>query len=143
METESSNIVELSSGCPISHLHCLCHHSLEDLSSDPKSLDATFQTLSWTTRGLETAIVAPGVVHFLDINQNNGYNNGKPPADNVDKLDLEVSLARLIAQLKSVLPKQTNVRYISKKTLPEAQRTQGIESLTWIIFFTISNLYPF
>ena len=74
--------------------------------------------------------MAPGVVHFLDINQNNGYNNGKPPADNVDKLDLEVSLARLIAQLKSVLPKQANVRYISKKTLPEAQRTQGIESLT-------------
>ena len=29
-----------------------------------------------------------------------------------------------------------------EKTLPEAQRTQGIESLTWIIFLTISNLYP-
>ena len=29
------------------------------------------------------------------------------------------------------------------KPLPEAQRTQGIESLTWIIFLTISNVYPF
>ena len=30
-----------------------------------------------------------------------------------------------------------------KKTLPEAQRTQGIDSLTWIIFLTIAKLYPF
>ena len=29
------------------------------------------------------------------------------------------------------------------KTLPEAQRTQGIESLTWIILLTKLNLYPF
>ena len=28
-----------------------------------------------------------------------------------------------------------------KKTLPEAQRTQGIESMTWIIFSTGLNLY--
>ena len=29
------------------------------------------------------------------------------------------------------------------ETLPEAQRTQGIESLTWIILLTKLNLYPF
>ena len=29
------------------------------------------------------------------------------------------------------------------KTLPEAQRTQGIDSITWIVFLTEMNLYVF